>query len=139
MGGVGGAALLIVAALWIYFLVRRRKARTGSGWFLCFGTKPDNDGDIFDPSEGAHGRNGRANIGATLPQGFEDEDPENYNDMSEYPHSNSAGLGAAGGAAAYYGSGYEDQSQAPQSTSGGNLSSNHDYSHFDPPEVRAER
>lgn len=149
VGGVVGGLALLLAAFLIFFLVRRRKARTGHGWFLCFGSRPDeNDNDIFDPSEGAHatgGRNGRNNVGATLPQGFEDEDPEAYaNDMEEYNHSVGTGVGSAaagagaGGAAGYYGSSYNDH-QSNNGANGGQNSSNHDYSHFDPPEVRAAR
>jgi hypothetical protein len=67
-GVVGGLALLTLLALAL-ILWRRRKARTGHGWFLCFGRKPDrkDDWDVdwptFDPTSGAAG------VGGTMGEG----------------------------------------------------------------------
>lgn len=55
MGGVVGGLALLTLLAFVAILWRRRKARTGRGWFLCFGTPPSRsvDGDdgwpTFDP------------------------------------------------------------------------------------------
>lgn len=108
-GVVGGLALLALLA-GVFFLWRRRRSRTGHGWFLCFGTRPLADKEIdwtdFDPAApvgssaaglglgaaaggaAASGRRGRKNQGAdaTLPQ--VDDDPEM---MGDNDYSNSGG------------------------------------------------
>ncbi|KAE8257308.1 hypothetical protein A4X13_0g2440 [Tilletia indica] len=143
-GVVGGLALLafILAALFIF---KRRKDRTGKGWFLCFGSRPgsrrgskatggtggDDTWPTFDPTAntgsetGANGAFGSTHRDPfrnepTLPNigtAFEDDDIENPT-MSEY-HRCSYGVPAAAAAAAaggYYARSPTQQSFYPQSS-----------------------
>lgn len=113
-GVVGGLALLTLLAF-VAILWRRRKARTGHGWFLCFGAPPSRslDGDdgwpTFDPANssspfgpssmaavGAAGAGAAAGAGskrkkgsqpqATLPEGFEADPEAGVDEVSSGDH-----------------------------------------------------
>ncbi|CAD6912678.1 unnamed protein product [Tilletia laevis] len=149
-GVVGGLALLafILAAL---FTFKRRKDRTGKGWFLCFGTRPgsrrrgskgtgsdpDTTWPTFDPTAntGSAAAAG-AGFGATHRDPFRneptlpnvgddfDDDIENPN-MTEYNRNSYGGPSpaAAAGGGAYYARSPTQQSFYPQSSlhSNGNM------------------
>ncbi|KAK0522163.1 hypothetical protein OC842_006544 [Tilletia horrida] len=119
-GVVGGLALLafILAALFTY---KRRKDRTGHGWFLCFGRRPGRRGSAgagsedgwptFDPTANTNtsaagsmhrdpfsGQDRSAQ--ATLPNLVDEtEDLENPG-MVEYGHGGGSGYGSYGPSAA---------------------------------------
>ncbi|PWN31208.1 uncharacterized protein FA14DRAFT_193166 [Meira miltonrushii] len=102
-GVVGGLALLTLLVLGI-IVWRRRRSRTGHGWLLCFGRRPDTKNDLdvdwptFDPTAGAAGvggtmgtngrRKGQGYNGGTLPN-VDDEGSyhQGYNgDYGSYNH-----------------------------------------------------
>lgn len=70
VGGVVGGLALITLLVLIGLLWRRRRARTGHGWFLCFGRRPQRKHDLdvdwptFDPALGAAGVGGTMGDGA---------------------------------------------------------------------------
>lgn len=100
VGGVVGGLALLTAAVLLFFLWRRRRSRTGHGYFLCFGTRPNRnnkDFDVnwptFDPALGSsavggtvgsrsgnYGNNG-AYGGGTLPE--VDENGDGYSPEDE--------------------------------------------------------
>jgi hypothetical protein len=117
VGGVVGGLALLTALVLLLFLWRRRKSRTGHGWFLCFGTRPksgnkdfDVDWPTFDPTSGAAGVGGtrRNNAqGGTLPELVDDEGYGNDGEMSQvgnnyYGAAAAAGAVGAGAAAAHH-------------------------------------
>lgn len=70
VGGVVGGLALLCLLVFIGILWRRRRSRTGHGWFLCFGRRPDRKHDLdvdwptFDPTLGAAGVGGTLGAGA---------------------------------------------------------------------------
>lgn len=102
VGGVVGGLALITLLILIAVFWRRRKARTGHGWFLCFGQRPNRKDDLdvdwptFDPTVGAAGvggtfgeangnrRKNNALNGGTLPNVDEGEGYNGYNGYSGY-------------------------------------------------------
>lgn len=102
-GVVGGLALITLLVLGI-IIWRRRRSRTGHGWLLCFGRKPDSKNELdvdwptFDPTAGAAGvggtmgerrKNGQHyNNGGTLPNVDDEEGYNGYNgDYNSYQHN----------------------------------------------------
>ncbi len=105
VGGVVGGLLLVAAAIALFVILRRRKDRTGSAYFLCFGRRPKygEKGELdhsagnwptFDPSSNAYAgagaapRSGRRAGGlpeATLPMVYADvDDLEDRGDPSQH-------------------------------------------------------
>ena len=107
-GVVGGLALIALSAI-LFVLLKRRKERTGSAYFLCFGKRPKygEKGDLnysagnwpsFDPSSAGYGgaqhdrsaSGGRAARGlppATLPAVEDDPETEAGVDQSSHQHA----------------------------------------------------
>lgn len=107
VGGLGLLTLLILAII----IWRRRRSRTGHGWLLCFGQRPNknnNDGlDVdwptFDPTAGAAGvggtmgnsfsnrRKSQGYNGGTLPNVDDEEGYNNNYNGGDYNSYNHAG------------------------------------------------
>ncbi|UZJ54729.1 hypothetical protein CBS101457_004049 [Exobasidium rhododendri] len=150
VGGVVGGLALLTAVILLLVVWRRRRSRTGNGWFLCFGTRPKKgskdfevDWPTFDPTSGAAGvggtlgaRTGRGRnqaVGGTLPEvddGLNHDNYENEEDMREL------GSGGHGSYSNYYNNAAAPQAgySAGQSMGGGSHSNGYhgpsDEGHF---------
>jgi len=118
VGGVVGGLALLTALILLLVVWRRRRSRTGHGWFLCFGTRPkkgnkdfDVDWPTFDPTVGAAGvggtlgsRSGRrrnqGGMGGTLP---EVDDAMHHDGYSNDDEMRDVGSGTHGSYSNYYG------------------------------------
>lgn len=99
-GVVGGLALLTLLILAV-IVWRRRRSRTGHGWLLCFGRKPDTKNDLdvdwptFDPSAGAAGVGGTFGDNRRKSQGYNGGTLPNIDDDG-YHGYNGGGMGDYG-------------------------------------------
>lgn len=102
-GVVGGLALLTLLIVGI-IVWRRRRSRTGHGWLLCFGRRPDTNNDLdvdwptFDPTAGAAGVGGTMGTnGRRKSQGYNGGTLPNVDDEGGYQHGyNGGGMGDYG-------------------------------------------
>jgi hypothetical protein len=169
VGGVVGGLALLTALILILVLWRRRKSRTGHGWFLCFGTRPmrgskdfDVDWPTFDPTSGAAGvggtmgnQSGRRNnqgVGGTLPEvddGTNYDQYHNDEDMREVGYSVGQHTNGPSDEGHYLNGGWAGAGAGvgvgAASAGAATLHSSNGndtaptYDHLDPPEVRQAR